>query len=98
MTLHEAGRFAQLLLKGNPFVLEMLFAKKRDGAIYSTPEWDELINIEFKKSTLTQRYFCILEIVKQIAYINYYHIKGGGRILAVHQKPDQAGAPSAADE
>lgn len=37
---HEVGKFCDLLMKGNPGLIEMLFTERM---VYRTAEWDELI-------------------------------------------------------
>ena len=39
---HEIGKFARLLIKGNPNILECLFTKRR--AVTSSAAWGELVN------------------------------------------------------
>jgi uncharacterized protein len=55
---HEAGKFAELLLKGNPTLIEMLYTEKN---IITTPAWEELRAIRDK--------FLCQESVRQ--YIGY---------------------------
>jgi hypothetical protein len=51
---HEVGRFAELLLKGNPGLVEMLYT---DRMCSKTPDWQELIH--------NRRCFLSKEVVKQ---------------------------------
>jgi hypothetical protein len=44
--LYELGRFAELLVWGNPFVLELLFVCHRGPSVlHSTPEWLQLVEL-----------------------------------------------------
>jgi len=51
ISLHEIGHFAQLLAKGNPFMVESLFAEKN---VYRTPHWEKL-TASIRNTTLNQR-------------------------------------------
>jgi len=50
ITLHEAGHFAMLLAKGNPFIVESLFATKH---VHTTPYWEKLRGL--RQTVLNQR-------------------------------------------
>lgn len=74
---HEAGRFADLLLKGNPGLVETLFTER---LFITTPEWEELRSIR-------DQFLCQDTVHQYLGYMNgqfkrlmkgsYLHTTGG---------------------
>lgn len=77
-SFHEVGKFCNLLLTGNPGIVEMLFT---DRMCVSTPEWDVLR--ENRRRFLSQRTTAqyvgyALGQLKRLRAGNYLHTTGGG--------------------
>jgi predicted nucleotidyltransferase len=76
-SFHEVGKFCNLLLVGNPGIVEMLFT---EIMCISTPEWEELKanRKRFLSKSSVRQYLGYAEgQLKKLKHGNYLHTKGG---------------------
>jgi hypothetical protein len=78
--VHEVGKFCDLLLKGNPGIIEMLFTQRM---MWADPRWEPLY--ENRKEFLTQR------VVKQYLGYAQAQIKRLEAGQSVHSKGGKVG-------
>ncbi len=75
--LHEVGKFCQLLLKGNPGIVEILFTEE---LYHSTPEWEVLRQnrVRFLSKRTVENYIGYAEgQLQKIVKGTSVHTKGG---------------------